>query len=140
MLRFQFFVELFWLLKFKLKMLCIDLQNRACIYYSLDSDGLVEGTTISASPEELPPGHTRRPCPAVLGAMLHSSPASGVCSSELTLLTKWVLNENLVHFRIYFTCKKPCSTFSTNNVTFRIITASCRFQNMDWILSITSSR
>ena len=54
----------------------------------VDSDGLVEGTTISASPEELPPGHARRPCPAVLGAMLHSSPASGVCSSELTLLTK----------------------------------------------------
>ena len=52
----------------------------------VDSDGLVEGTTISASPEELPPGHTRRPCPAVLGAMLHSSPTSGVCSSELTLL------------------------------------------------------
>ena len=70
-------------------MLCIDLQNRACIYYSLDSDGLVEGTTISASPEELPPGHARRPCPAVLGAMLHSSPASGVCSSELTLGELW---------------------------------------------------
>ena len=46
----------------------------------VDSDGLVEGTTIYVSPEKLPPDHTRRPCPAVLGP----------CCTSYMDIGKWV--------------------------------------------------